>query len=98
MSVSNQKHLNKTPFPSFLCFLLSSADLFTSLAHSLTHLHSPYHCLHILGNNSHTLPPLWMEDILPTEEPLINVSSLDLVDLSFTQRILFILVTIKMVS
>ena len=97
MSVSNNKHLNKTPFPSFLRFLPSSTDLFTSLAHSLTHLHSPYHCLHIPGYDSHTLPPLWMEDILPTEEPLINVSSLDLVDLSFTQRILFILVTIKMV-
>ena len=75
MSVSNHKHLNKTPFPSFLCFLLSSADLFTSLAHSLTHLHSPYHCLHILGNNSHTLPPLWMEDILPTDQRLFIGSS-----------------------
>ena len=37
-----------------------------------------------------------MEDILLTEEPVSNVFLLDLVDLSFTQMIFFILVTIKM--
>ena len=41
---------------------------------------------------------LWMEDILLTEEPVSNVFLLDLVDLSFTQMILFILITIRMVS
>ena len=38
-----------------------------------------------------------MEDILLTEEPVSNVSFLDLVNLSFTQMILFILITIKIV-
>ena len=97
MSVSNHKHLNKTPFPSFLCFLLSSADLFTSLAHSLTHSRI-YTLLTTVFIFSEIIPIPFPLSGWKISSPLINVSSLDLVDLSFTQMILFILVTIKMVS
>ena len=94
MRVSNHKHFF---LPSFLRFLPSSTDLFTSLAHSLTRSRI-YTLLTIIFIFSEIIPIpfplLWMERILLTEEPVSNVSLLDLVDLSFTQMILFILVII----
>ena len=84
MRVSNQKHFF---LPSFLRFPLSSTDLFTSLAHSLTRslAHSLtrsriYTLLTIIFIFPEIIPIpfplLWMEDILPTEEPVSNVSLL----------------------
>ena len=99
MSVSNYKRLNKTHFPS--SFVSFSPPLLTYLPHSLTHSHI-YTLLTIIFIFPKIIPILflllWMEDILLTEEPVSNVFILDLVDLSFTQMIFFILVTIKMVS
>ena len=97
MSVSNYKRLNKTHFPSFL-------PLFLSLFYWLIYLTRSriYSLLTIIFIFPEIIPIpfllLWMEDILLTEEPVSNVFLLDLVDLSFTQMIFFILVTIKMVS
>ena len=97
MSVSNYKRLNKTHFPSFL-------PLFPSLFYWLIYLTRSriYSLLTIIFIFPEIIPIpfllLWMEDILLTEEPVSNVFLLDLVDLSFTQMLFFILVTIKMVS
>ena len=89
ITVSNHKRSNKTPSPpfSFLLSFVSFPPLLTYLPHSLTHSRI-YTLLTLIFIFPEIIPIpfhlLWMKDILPTEEPVSNVSLLDLVDLSFT--------------